>query len=185
MASENEEDKAERKAATAIRVFNYIDENQLKEDLGYSLVDISGAQSRQAQLFVHYGTLAAKAARQVDNIKLLLENTEAAVYRSIRDGAAKAGEKVTETLLEKLVSRHERVIKVKRALNEAKQIEAVAKIATEGFRHRKDMLVQHGATEREEMKGELVTRLRSSREDDLNNLKDRYKNGVNAAQNAA
>lgn len=180
MSDDTEEEK---KAYNKIRVFNYIDSKQLKEDISYSLVDISGAQSRQAQLFVHYGELAAKAARQVDNIKLLLENTEAAVYRVLRDRMATAGEKFTETLLDKMVSRHERVIAVKKALNEAKQIEAVAKVAVEGFRHRKDMLVQHGATEREEMKGELVTRLRSSREEDLDNLKTNYLNRA-ATKNA-
>ncbi|QIG69120.1 hypothetical protein EVB78_087 [Rhizobium phage RHph_N1_15] len=167
-------DEEEKKAHNTIKVRNYIDSAKLKEDVGYSLVDISGAQAVQAQLFVHYGTLAAKAARQVDNIKLLLENTEAAVYRVLRDAMIAKGEKVTEALLDKMVTRHERVTAVKKALNEAKQIEAVAKIAVEGFRHRKDMLVQHGATEREEMKGELVTKLRSSREEDMNNLKESY-----------
>lgn len=159
---------------TAIKVRNYIDPAQMKKDLGYTLADLSGAQAEQAQLFAHYGVQAAKAARQVDNIKLLLENTEAAVYRALRDRMVSAGEKFTETLLDKMVSRHEKVIKVKKALNEAKQIEAVSKTAVEAFRHRKDMLVQHGATEREEMKGELVTRLRSSREEDLANLKAGY-----------
>ena len=177
------DDTEDEKTVSKIKVRNFIDSNQLKEDISYSLVDISGAQARQAQLFVHYGELAAKAARQVDNIKLLLENTEAAVYRVLRDRMVAAGEKVTESLLDKMVTRHERVIKVKRALNEARQIEAVAKVAVEGFRHRKDMLVQHGATEREEMKGELVTRLRNSREDDLENLKSAYKE--RAAQKAA
>ncbi|MBX5130697.1 hypothetical protein HJB53_29865 [Rhizobium lentis] len=176
-------DEEEKKVHNTIKVRNYIDSAQLKEDVGYSLVDISGAQARQAQLFVHYGTLAAKASRQVDNIKLLLENTEAAVYRVLRDSMVAKGEKVTEALLDKMVTRHERVTAVKKALNEAKQIEAVAKIAVEGFRHRKDMLVQHGATEREEMKGELVTKLRSSREEDLTNLKEGYLKRV--SQNAA
>jgi siroheme synthase len=94
-----------------------------------------------------------------------------------------SGEKVTEALLDKLVTRHERVTIVKKALNEAKQIEAIAKTAVEAFRHRKDMLVQHGATEREEMKGELVTKLRSGREEDLSNLKEGYLKRV--SQNAA
>ncbi|AGC36093.1 hypothetical protein B7L88_gp049 [Rhizobium phage RHEph10] len=177
------EETEEKKAHNKITVRNYVETAKLKEDLGYSLVDLSGAQAQQAQLFAHYGVQAAKAARQVDNIKLLLENTEAAVYRVIRDQAVKAGEKVTEALLDKLVTRHERVTAVKKALNEAKQIEAIAKTAVEAFRHRRDMLVQHGATEREEMKGELVTKLRSGREEDLSNLKAGYLERIK--QNAA
>ncbi|WP_276122601.1 hypothetical protein [Pararhizobium qamdonense] len=179
----SDDTEAEKKAHNKITVRNYVDSAQLKKDVGYTLVDISGAQAEQAQLFVHYGTLHAKAARQVDNIKLLLENTEAAVYRVLRDKMVAAGEKITEALLDKMVTRHERVTGVKKALNEAKQIEAVAKIAVEGFRHRKDMLVQHGATEREEMKGELVTKLRNSREEDINSLKESYLK--RAQQNAA
>ncbi|OCP22013.1 MULTISPECIES: hypothetical protein [unclassified Ensifer] len=179
----SDDTEAEKKAVAKITVRNYVDTAELKKDLGYTLVDISGAQAEQAQLFAHYGVQAAKAARQVDNIKLLLENAEAAVYRVLRDKMVAAGEKVTEALLDKLVTRHERVTAVKKALNEAKQIEAIAKTAVEAFRHRKDMLVQHGATEREEMKGELVTKLRSSREEDLTNLKEGYLKRV--AQNAA
>jgi hypothetical protein len=164
----------EEKKTQKITVRNFIDSAKMKEDLAYSMADLSGAMSRQAQMFAHYGEIAAKAARQVDNIKLLQDNTEAAVYRALRDRMVANGEKTTEALLDKMVTRHERVIAVKKALNEAKQIEAVAKIAVESFRHRKDMLVQHGATEREEMKGELVTKLRSSREEDLNDLKNGY-----------
>jgi hypothetical protein len=179
----SDEAEAEKKAHNKITVRNYVETVKLKEDLGYSLVDLSGAQAEQAQLFAHYGIQAAKAARQVDNVKLLLENTEAAVYRVLRDKMVASGEKVTEALLDKLVTRHERVTIVKKALNEAKQIEAIAKTAVEAFRHRKDMLVQHGATEREEMKGELVTKLRSGREEDLSNLKEGYLKRV--SQNAA
>lgn len=140
---------------TVYNVRQFVDASQLKHDLGYSLNDLSNAMAEQASMFAHYGVEAAKASAQVDTVKLLLENAEAAVYRMERDKAADAGEKVTEALLEKRVIRHPRVISMKKALNEAKQVEAVAKIAVESFRHRKDMLVQHGAQAREELKGEL------------------------------
>ncbi|MER9496413.1 hypothetical protein NKI86_32195, partial [Mesorhizobium sp. M0320] len=106
-----------------------------------------------------------KAARQVDDVEIILENTIAAVYRRLRDDAASAGEKVTEAQLDKTVTRHPKVITAKKALNEAKQIESVAKIAVESFRHRRDMLVQLGAYERKEMEGEIAVRLRESRDE--------------------
>lgn len=146
------------------KVRNYIDSTALKKDVSYSLANLSEAMSDQASLLVHYGSIHAKAARQVDDVKLLLENTEAAVYRKIREDLEAKGEKVTEPMMEKLVTRHERVIAMKKALNEAKQIEAVAKIAVEGFRHRKDMIVQEGARERKEMEGEIAIRVRESRD---------------------
>lgn len=167
-----------------IKVKQLIDTTRLKADLSYSIANLSDAMVTQAALFAHYGELAAKASRQVDNIKLLVENTEAAVYRSIRDELADKGEKVTESLLDKLVTRHERVIAVKKALNEARQIEAVAKIAVEGFRHRRDMLVQQGLIAREEIKGELSINVKREREREVEDLKEAYMARARDKQNA-
>jgi hypothetical protein len=44
---------------------------------------------------------------------------------------------------------------IKQALNEAKQIAAIAKGAVVAIRQRKDMLVQEGSTSRVERQGEL------------------------------
>lgn len=155
-----------------IKIRQFIESEALRKDTSVNPLDLSDAMMQQASLFSHYGELAAKASRQVDDVKLLLENTEAAVYRNLRDEFAKNGEKVTEAQLEKLVTRHDKVITTKKALNEAKQIEAVAKAAVEALRQRKDMLVQLGAHEREEMKGELVIRTRELRESREADAKD-------------
>lgn len=143
----------------------FIDTFQFKKDVSYSTADLSGAMADQASLFAHYGEQAARAARQVDDLELLLENAEAKVYRMLRDAAAKAGEKITEAMLEKSVSVHPRVVQFKRALNEAKQIEATAKIYVEAFRSRKDMLIQMGAQAREEYKGEVFIAARAAGEE--------------------
>jgi len=150
---------------TTFKVENFIDAKQLKRDLAINPLDLDTAQMEQASLFAHYGELAANAAHQTDVVELLLETTEAAVYKLLRDNAAAAGEKVTEAQLEKLVSRHARVISMKKALNEAKRVEAMGKTALEAFRQKRDMLMQQGATQREERKGELATLARSARED--------------------
>lgn len=151
--------------SVTFKVRNHVDSAQMKRDVAYSLTNLSDAMMQQASLLAHYGEISAKAARQVDDVKLLLENTEAAVDRKLRDEAAQAGAKTTEPQLEKSVSRHPKVIAMKKALNEAKQIEAIAKIAVEAFRHRRDMLVQEGATNRKEMEGELAIRVRQSRDE--------------------
>ncbi|SCW95779.1 hypothetical protein [Ancylobacter rudongensis] len=150
---------------TVYQVRDYIDAAQMKRDLAFSTNDLTTAMMEQSALFSHYGVLAAQASHQVDVVKMLLENTEAAVYKAERDRLASSGEKFTETLLEKIVSRHSRVISMKKALNEAKRIESIGKIAVEGFRHRRDMLVQQGLISREEMKGELKIAERNVRED--------------------
>jgi hypothetical protein len=150
--------------APGYTIKDFVDAKQLKQDLAFSSNDLTSAMMQQASLFSHYGVLAAQASRQVDVVKLLLENTEAAVYKLLRDQAAVAGEKVTETQLEKLVSRHDRVISMKKSLNEAKRVEGITKTAVEAFRHRRDMLVQMGLISREEMKGELSIRAKSAAE---------------------
>ncbi|SER28761.1 hypothetical protein SAMN05216548_114109 [Faunimonas pinastri] len=158
---------------TKFKVRNYIDAGQLKADMSYSLADLSSAMMNQGALLVHYGILASKASRQVDSLKMLLENAEAQVYRALRDAALKTGEKITEAALEKKVAVHSQVVSLKRCLNEAKQIEAIAKIAVEGFRHRRDMLIQQGLISREEMKGEISISRRNEAENALEAVKER------------
>lgn len=157
----------------AIKIFQFIDPPRLATDMSYSLTDLSQAMMEQASLLVHYGVKAAKAARQVDSTKMKLEIAEARVYRRLRDEAAKTGTKPTEMQLEKAVAIHPTVINIKRGLAEAKMIESMAKAAVEGFRHRRDMLVQAGATEREERKGELSMSARNEAQSAVEDLKER------------
>lgn len=146
-------------------VKTFLDPVQLKRDISYSTNDLSGAMMQQGSLFVHYGGLYAEAAHQVDVVKMLLESTEATYYKVIRDQFNMSGEKFTETLLEKMVSRTTKVVQMKKALIAAKRIESICKTAMEGFRHRRDMLVQQGLISREEMKGDLYIAERNTRND--------------------
>lgn len=150
------------------KVKQYINSAELKKDLTYSPNDLSDAMMQQAGLFAHYAEIHANAERQVDDLKLLLEAAESRVYRELRDIYTVTKEKVTEAFLEKEVAAHKNIRTIKLALNEAKQIAAIAKGGVEAFRHRKDMLVQNGATERQEREGEM--RMHISR--DLGNRAD-------------
>lgn len=172
----SDEDTVIEAPRPTFKVRQFVEPHILKKDISFSLADLGTAMMEQASTFVHYGSLAASASKQVDDLKMLLEVAESKVYRSLRDDAATAGTKVTEAQLEKSVSVHPKVIQVKRALNEAKQIEALAKVAVEGFRHRKDMLVQQGAQNREEMKGEVSINRRHTEEERIENIKDRLLN---------
>jgi hypothetical protein len=153
------------KEQTTYQVRDFIDAKQLRLDLAYSPNDLTSAMINQASMFSYYGVLAADASRQVDVVKMLLENTEAAVQQIIRDEFAATGEKTTEGLIAAKVARHPRVIGMKKALNEAKRVEAIGKTAVESFRHRRDMLVQLGLIQREELKGELTIQAKSAREE--------------------
>lgn len=162
------------KPVLTFKVRKFVDSAQLDRDLAYSASDLTSAMMEQAALFARYGVLAAQASKQVDDVKVLVENTEAEIYRRIRDEKAAAAEKATEAQVNAEVTRHPRVIAVKKALNEAKQIEAIAKIAVESFRHRRDMLVQHGLISREEMKGELSMQARQAREEEFKHQEERF-----------
>lgn len=172
------------KASRKYTVRNYIDAGKLKSDLSFSPATISDAMIQQASLFAHYGVLAAQASKQTNDIEMVLEATEAAVYRRERDNAVNRGEKPTEGNLKQLVERNKNIIALKKALNEARQVEATAKVATEAMRHRRDMLVQQGLLQREEMKGELTIRERNVRdsihEDQRNAVLEARRNFANA-----
>ena len=160
--TEDTEDDAEvmptRKPAFKVR--SYVDPVQLKKDLAFSLADLSSAMMAQASLFAHYGTQAALASRQVNDLEMLIEVTEGKLYRAFRDEALKAkdkdkADKPTEAALKSRVQSDGRLVALQRSLNEALQIESLAKTAVEAFRHRRDMLVQQGLISREEIKGEV------------------------------
>lgn len=151
--AETETEKAT--VPTALRVVNYADPAQAKIDIAYSIVDLSSAMQEHASLRLHYGIEAAKASRQVNDFKIKLEAAESKVYRQLRDKFTDEGKKVTEAFLEKEVAAHPAIQAIKRAINEAKQIEAIAKATNEAFADRKDMLVQSGAKDRAELEGEL------------------------------
>lgn len=146
----------------AYKVVNVIDAAALKRDMAYSLVDLTNAMIQQSSLLVHYGVLQAQASKQVDDVAMLRDIAESKVCRKMRDTAAAAGEKVTEASLAMELKGDKTVIQYRRALNEARQIEAIAKIAVKGFMDRKDMLVQHGAMARKEMDGEVSIRRREA-----------------------
>ncbi|MCP1540011.1 hypothetical protein [Methylorubrum extorquens] len=169
------------------KVKDFLAEEDLKAKLNYSPNGLSEAMAEQAGLFSYYGVLAAKASKQVDDIKILIENTEAKVDREIRTRMALLGEKVTEGIVERRITRHPQVVAFKRALNEAKQIEAVAKTTLEAFRHRKDMLVQAGATDRQERAGELSMAVKREQEQAGMSARDRVaaRFGRSAAAEAA
>ncbi len=158
----------------AYTVIEYVDAAQLKADLAFSLNNLSNANMQQASLIAHYGILHAKAMKQTATVEMLLENTRAVVYRKSREDLIARGEKFTEPMLESMVTRNTSVNAMRTALNEARQVEAIAKIAVESFRHRRDMLIQEGVKAREEMKGELYIAGQQAMSETLAAQRDRY-----------
>ncbi len=154
-------------------VRNYIDAEQLKADLDYSLVDLTNAFLKQASLASHYGDLNGKATHQVNDIKLKIKIAQAKVYRNERDRCIDKGEKFTEPYLQNCVTAHPLVIALEKGLNEAKQVAASAAVAVEAFHQRKDMLKQLGQADLSERQGELRMMDQSARDQVLERARAR------------
>ncbi|TXM96261.1 hypothetical protein FV222_18645 [Methylobacterium sp. WL103] len=177
-ASNDDEGDAPAPSAPTIRVPKvkiYVDATQLKADIRFSPSDLTNGMVEQAALFVHYGIQASLSSKQVDDLKILLENQEARIGRELRDRLTNLGEKFTEASIAGRVARDRQIIVTKRAVNEAKQVENVAKAALEAFRHRRDMLVQMGLISREEMKGEISVNRRQAQHAELESQTERQK----------
>lgn len=140
-----------------IPVKNYLDASKLKVDTQIPMADLSNAMAQQASLRLHYGELSTRAAKQLDDLELLLEVTSGKLWRQILDTAAADTEKKkpTDKTIENEIATHPKVIALKRAINEAKQIAAYGKVVDKAWEDRKDMLIQIGAKDRKEMEGEL------------------------------
>jgi hypothetical protein len=166
-------------------VREYVTLEQLKKDVAFNRDDLSTAMMQQAGLFAHYAVLAAKASKQVNNLKTVIEARKGLLDKQIRqshqdamraeiEGNPKAKpSKVTEAQIEAEMSRHPVMIQFSKLLNEAKLQESLAISAMESFRHRRDMLVQSGLMAREEMKGEVSIARRNAVEDSQEALRER------------
>ena len=141
-----------------------IDFDSFAEDVKIDDIDLNAAFRDQAGRFAEYAVLSFNAMRIASDKKVLVDVVYSKLDRAIRDRVdaenaaepdAKKVKKITEAAIEAEISRTADYVKAKMASNEADAIEALSKNALEAFRQRRDMLVQLGASEREELKGEL------------------------------
>ena len=156
------------------KVRNIINPATLKSDVEINPVDLDNAMLRQAPLYVHYATLSAQAAKQVDDRKMVLEVTEARFDRDVRNRVAEEGGKITEKAITNEIRLSPAFIGATRDLNKAKEIASIAKEALEAMKQRRDMVIQFGVARREEMKGEARVTTgdsQSARDTVLNGLK--------------
>lgn len=128
---------------------------QLKADVSFSDNDLSNAMIRQAALYTHYGMLAAQAQHQMDGADNRLEILKATVAGEARDRAASSGSKITEARIAELVLLDPRTQQAQKDLNAARMIYELARQACEAFKQRRDMLVQIGKRQLEEMEGQV------------------------------
>ena len=125
-------------------------EIDINEEISIDPQNLPAVFSEHPGKFAWYATVHAAAQYVVDQAKLTLDvlrSEVAARLRAITDGK---GKKPSEALIASALEGDEQVKDAQRSLIEAKRQEAVLKALREAFTHRRDMLIQLGASEREE-----------------------------------
>lgn len=128
--------------------------------------DLSGECARQARLYLDYVKLYAKSASVVRGLRLKLDVIESTISTRVRERLERDGICATERV--KFVTLEMRKTvewqQAKAALNTALYEEDLLKGAVESMSQRKDMLVQLGSREREEMRQHITIMERETRD---------------------
>lgn len=161
------EDKME---TTEPKVRWLVDPKEIMDATKLNPADLSNEMTVQASTFAYYSTQLAKAERQVDRFKMRRDLAYAKCDRNIRDSAAEEGTKLTEKQIEQQVNRSRAYVSACDQYSESKEVAAVIKGCVDSLRHKRDMLIQMGLMQREEMKGELSIR---AQEDAVNRVKNK------------
>lgn len=159
------QDQEVRVKPTPKKVKMYVNPEAFKEDISVNIIDLDNAFITQASMFAHYGMMSAKASEQMDNFKMTLDAVEAKLNTVHREALLKATGKVTEAMVTNAVLTDKNYLLARKNYIEAKGVYEMSKVPTEAYRHRRDMLIQLGATAREERKGEMF--IKSKEVDDV------------------
>lgn len=141
-----------------------IDAEVFRQDVSVSPVELQRNFIEHSGLFAHYAAQQVEAMRTEGRMKISMEITEAKAAKGIRDAFAadtekEKGAKLTEAMIDQGVTRTPEVVTARLAYINAKANTQLAQLAVEAFRQRRDMLIQLGASAREELKGDIRTRL--------------------------
>ena len=160
-------------------VESIIDPVVFHQDVSFSDTDLDGAIREQAALFAHYAALHRQAAEQAASKKILYEVIRAKAAKKFRADAATAGTKVTDSLIEQEVTLTGEVLNARLDMIRADSILELCKNALKAFEQRRDMLIQRGASIREELKGELrIHAVTEARTNDRAALLERMRNSL-------
>lgn len=138
-----------------ITIDTLIDPDKFETDITVDGMMINDAFINQAGLTAYYGALLASAGEQSSKMKVLRDATIAKVGQEIREAAAAEKRKVTEASIGEEVTLDPRVQAIRLAYDAANRVESECYAAIEALKSRRDMLIQMGASAREEKKGDI------------------------------
>lgn len=137
------------------RVRIFVTPSQIKREVAFSDNNLSGAMMEQASLYSYYGAIVAQAQRQVDGFENELAVKKATVANALRDRAAALGTKTTEAAIADRVICDPEVQQITKWLIDARTVHELIRQTCEAFKQRRDMLVQVGKRQLEELEGQL------------------------------
>ncbi len=123
----------------------------LEKDLELSKAGLDVQMMRQAKLYYYYAVAWNRAVRDEKRAKLKLKMRETAVYRSVSDQHSR----VTERMLLSECHVDKEWLKLKQIKYQNAHAADVLEAACKALIHKRDMLINLGATVRAEMAGEV------------------------------
>jgi hypothetical protein len=126
---------------TGVQMF--LDQAEVRRDVMFDQLDLSGSMARQSGHVAYYGELAARAEHQVAYLKRSLEIMEARLIKNLRAiYAARNDPKVSETRLEKEIRLDPGYIDLQSQLADAKYVQAVTQSVLSALQDRRAMMLQ-------------------------------------------
>jgi hypothetical protein len=130
-------------------------EFDLNNDVDVNRADLQGEFCKQAELFASYSTAYEFAAAQAAHLKVQLTRLEAHLDHQGRMEAKTGGVKMTETMASNYVKGHADWLSAQEDLLQAQKITGLLKSAKDAMLHKRDMLKELGAHERQERASDI------------------------------
>jgi hypothetical protein len=134
-----------------------VNHEQLKLDIAINDANLDGCMIAQPSLYLEYARLYIQAQQKADIAKLKTEITNSQLDAVVRKQLLDEGLKLTEGAVAAMIARDPKHVRAEGELIRLRSTAAIYKQALEAFMQRRDMLIQLGASAREEMKGQLRT----------------------------
>lgn len=142
-------------------VDEFLSADEYSADTNLNETDLNDGFLNQSGLAAYYGALLAKAQYQAAEFKLKRDVLSAKISSELRNNPP-SDKKLTEKALDELVTADPRVQAIVMAYLKASEVESLLKAAVDAMKQRRDMIIQLGASEREDAKGEVRMKLRSA-----------------------
>lgn len=128
---------------------------EITEDVSFTEATMDDNMIRQPSLVAHYARLVGEVQYAMDYAKQVLEIIESKEAQRMRDEAAEAGIKITETQINSSLPTLEKVMKARKRYNRAKADFEASKGVLEALRHKKDMMIQLAVGRRTEIENKI------------------------------